>query len=182
MPEVILEMGPMAAWVPFEQRTIRPFVAQIRPNLFKKASTSVRTVAAERTFWEKATILHHEAHRSKDKSFPQRYSRHYYDLYMMINSPMREKALKQIDLLKDVINFKNKFYRCHWAHYEEALSSGLRLLPPDCHIQEIQKDYAAMGAMVFGAMPDFDTMIEALHLFETEVNEIIWKTTQSVIV
>ena len=40
-------------------------------------------IALERTFWEKATILHHEANRPEHLEMPQRYSRHYYDLYRM---------------------------------------------------------------------------------------------------
>ena len=58
---------------------ITPYVAGQYPALFSQASTSVRTVAPERTFWEKATILHHEANRPKHLPMPSRYSRHYYD-------------------------------------------------------------------------------------------------------
>jgi hypothetical protein len=171
-PEVVLEMGAMAAWVPFEPRSISPFVAQRRPSLFKKAATTVRAVAAERTFWEKATILHQEAHRSPDKAFPQRYSRHYYDLFMMINSPVREKAFERIDLLRDVVQFKEKFYRSPWARYEEALTGELRLLPPEHHLDELRKDYAAMRGMLFGEIPNFDSIIAALGKLEIEVNDV----------
>ena len=41
------------------------------PNLFTNL-----TVSPERTFWEKATILHHEANRPEHLDMPQRYSRH----------------------------------------------------------------------------------------------------------
>jgi hypothetical protein len=174
-PEVVLEMGAMAAWVPFEQRSISPFAAQRRPSLFKKATTTVRAVTAERTFWEKATILHQEAHRSPDKAFPQRYSRHYYDLFMMMGSPVRDKAFIQINLLRDVVQFKSRFYRCPWARYEEALTGELRLLPPDHHLDELRKDYAAMRGMLFGEIPDFDSMITALGKLEIEVNDLIRK-------
>jgi len=33
--------------------------------------------------WEKATILHQEAHRSAEKRLPPHYSRHCYDMYFM---------------------------------------------------------------------------------------------------
>jgi hypothetical protein len=171
-PDVVLEMGAMAAWLPFELRSIGPFVAQRRPSLFKKATTTVRAVAAERTFWEKATILHQEAHRSPDKAFPQRYSRHYYDLFMMMGSPVHDTAFAQLNLLRDVVRFKRRFYRCPWARYEEALTGELRLLPPDHYLDELRKDYAAMRGMLFGGIPEFDSMIAALGKLEIEVNDL----------
>lgn len=76
-PEVRLEIGPMAAWFPHSMQTIRPYSAEHFPDMFKLTSTQVRTIDAERTFWEKATILHQEAHRAQEKLLPPRYSRHY---------------------------------------------------------------------------------------------------------
>ena len=72
------------------------------------------TVAPERTFWEKATILHHEAHRPEGSEMPQRYSRHYYDLYRMSMSSVKEAAFAQMELLKTVVDFKMKFYPRAW--------------------------------------------------------------------
>ena len=63
-PEVRLEIGPLASWVPSELRTIQPYAAQIFPKAFEHPSCSVLTIIAERTFWEKVTILHQEAHRT----------------------------------------------------------------------------------------------------------------------
>lgn len=40
---------------------------------------------------------------------PQRYSRHYYDLYRMAQTPVKDVAFSHIDLLKTVVDFKMKF-------------------------------------------------------------------------
>lgn len=61
--EIRLEIGSLAAWTPLTERSITPFVAEHFPQVFSKSKTIVRTVQAKRTFWEKATILHSEAHR-----------------------------------------------------------------------------------------------------------------------
>ena len=45
----------------------------------------MKAIRAERTFWEKATILHQEAHRPKEKIQPPRYSRHYYEVEKTIS-------------------------------------------------------------------------------------------------
>lgn len=76
-----LEIGPLAAWTPTERSSIRPYLAEQRPQLFSTPQTETITVRPERTFWEKATILHQEANRPSEKPMPSRYSRHYYDMY-----------------------------------------------------------------------------------------------------
>ena len=65
---------------------IQPYAAEEFPQLFKQPVCAVQAIRAERTFWEKATILHHEAHRPENSLEPPRYSRDYYDLAMMANS------------------------------------------------------------------------------------------------
>lgn len=54
-----LEIGPMAAWSPSEEAAITPYAADVVP-FGPELSTTVRTASPERTFWEKATILHQE--------------------------------------------------------------------------------------------------------------------------
>jgi hypothetical protein len=170
-PQIRLEIGPMAQWVPNEEKDIRPYAAETHPSLFRQPSTRVRTILAERTFWEKATILHQEAHRKSDQPMPLRYSRHYYDLYRLSLSPIREAALARRDLLGDVVAFKTRFYRCPWAKYENARSGGLRLLPPEWRRKELLKDYQDMRAMLFGRIPAFDEIIVGLGALEKTINE-----------
>jgi hypothetical protein len=62
-PEVRLEIGPLASWLPFEERAISCYAAEAFPKVFERRECPVRVIKAERTFWEKATILHQEAHR-----------------------------------------------------------------------------------------------------------------------
>jgi len=111
-----LEIGALAAWTPARQAFIGPYASEYYPAVFEQIGTSVLTVAPERTFWEKATILHHEANRPKQLEMPGRYSRHYYDLYRMAGSPVKEAAFSQIDLLKKVVDFKMKFYPRTWRN------------------------------------------------------------------
>ena len=115
LQEIRLEIGALAAWTPAEGRPITPYAAIQYPKVFIQSTTDILTVLPKRTFWEKVTILHREAFRPEDKPFPSRYSRHYYDLYCMMNSPVKDEALADIELLNKVVQFKEKFYRCPWA-------------------------------------------------------------------
>ena len=128
--------------------------------------------ATERTFWEKATILHHEANRPEHLTMPQRYSRHYYDLYRMAMTPVKETAYAQFDLLKKVVDFKMKFYPRAWAKYEQAIPGTLMLLPPKYRLDNLEVDYNAMKDMLYGEIPSFPVVMEALGTLEREINGI----------
>src|SRR5450756_1784294 len=82
----------------------------------------------KRTFWEKAVILHKEAHRVKGK-VPERYARHYYDLYMLSQTPTMDEALADVELLNTVASFNQKFYHSSWAQYDEATLEKITLVP-----------------------------------------------------
>jgi hypothetical protein len=114
-PEVRLEIGPLASWLPFGEYTIRPYAAEAFPAIFIRAECRVKSIKAERTFWEKATILHHEAHRPEGNIQPPRNSRHYYDLARMADSPVKKAALADLGLLESVVEFKQRFYPRGWA-------------------------------------------------------------------
>ena len=170
LPQIKLEIGPLAAWTPNEEKEIRPYAAEKFPHLFSQSSTVVSTVVAERTFWEKATILHQEAHRPPASRLPPRYSRHYYDVYRLSRSTIRDKALAQLDLLQDVVDFKMKFYRSAWAKYEEARPGSLRLSPPAERVADLRKDYQNMQPMLFGTIPGFEDILAELAALEKTVN------------
>ncbi len=164
-----LEIGSLAALTPAIEVEILPIIGEAYPNVFR-IKTNIRTVSAERTFWEKATILHHEANRPEYSSMPHRYARHFYDLYKITNSDIKNKALEDKDLLKKVIEFKMKFYPRKWAKYEEALNGRLRLVSAEYRFSEIEKDYRAMSEMIYGNYPKFEDIIKTLKQLENEIN------------
>ena len=88
-PEIQLEVGPLASWVPNADYQIRPYVAEALPDVIDRPVCTVRAIKAERTFWEKITILHHEAHRPEGNTQPAGYSRHYYDVCRMAQATVK---------------------------------------------------------------------------------------------
>jgi hypothetical protein len=130
----------------------------------------VRVIQAKRTFWEKATILHYEAHRPADSPLPGRYSRHYYDLARMAASPVKEAALAGADLLADVVAFKQRFYPRNWARYDLAVRGTLRLIPGNHALKALEADYRAMANMIFGQTPGFVDILAQLRTLEDEIN------------
>jgi hypothetical protein len=169
-PEVRLEIGPLASWVPSSVRTIHPYAADTFPNAFAESDCTVVAIDAERTFWEKATILHQEAHRPG--TIPARYSRHYYDLCKLAGSPVKDAALADHALLQAVVEFKERFYYSSWAHYDLAQPGSFRLVPPENQWPALERDYRAMRDMFYREPPEFDEVLRALQALEGEINSI----------
>jgi len=171
-PEVRLEIGPLAAWLPHDVYPIRPYAADAFPQLFTRAQATVNAIRSERTFWEKATILHHEAHRPATSPQPARYSRHYYDMALMAQSSVKTAALEDTALLEDVVDFKQRFYPRGWANYDLAKPGTFRLVPVGHVLEAVRRDYVNMRAMIFGRYPAFDEIMTVLQGLEGEINAL----------
>lgn len=169
-PEVRLEIGPLASWTPHDHYQIKPYAAEAFPQVFSQPDCGLRAIRAERTFWEKATILHHEANRPVGNAQPARYSRHYYDLAKMAGSPIKSSALADLGLLDDVVAFKERFYRRGWARYDQAKPGAFKLIPPAHVLSVVELDYRQMRTMIFGRYPDFDEIMCTLRALEAEIN------------
>ena len=167
-PAVRLEIGPLASWVPSARHVIHPYAAEEFPKVFEDPSCPVIAISAERTFWEKAAILHKEAHRVG--TIPLRHSRHYYDIHKLAASSAAKSALADLNLLEEVVKFKQRFYPSAWAQYDLAKPGTFKLIPSAAHLIELEKDYQSMAVMLFGKIPAFDVIIDTLRALEDQIN------------
>lgn len=170
-PQVILELGTHAEFVPRGRFTVRAFAAEEFPAMFADPDVAVTSLLAKRTFWEKATILHAEFHRPAEKALPDRYSRHYYDLAMLAQSPVRGEALADLALLDQVVRHKETFYPSGWARYDLARVGSFRLVPTEERRAALERDYRSMSVMIFGQPPPFGEITEVLAALEQEINQ-----------
>lgn len=171
-PIVRLEFGARGEHWPAEERDIRAYVAESYPDLIPNPTAKIKTLGAERTFWEKATILHMEYHRPKPKISGERISRHYYDLYMLARSDIGAKALEEPQLLAAVAQHKAKFFRAAWAKYDEAQLGSLKLAPHEKLERALRADYAKMREMFFGEPPKFEDVIAGIRELQRSINAI----------
>ena len=172
-PEIRLEIGPLAEWTPSHSQEIRPFAAEQYPHLFRQASTSVRTVDVERTFWEKILILHKTAYSSKEKDIPPRYARHYYDVYCLYKEGIVKQALNRLDLLERDVRFKQKFYYSKGARYDLAIPGSICLIPEGGDAQmQLFLDYERMKEMIYGEIPSYEEIMRVLKTLQVEINSL----------
>lgn len=169
-PAVRIELGARSDHWPSEDHPIRSYLGETFDRPMGHAT--VRSLAAERTFWEKATLLHAEAHRAADKPMPARYARHYHDLARMAASPVADRALEDAALRQRVVAHKSVYFRSGWARYDLAEPATFRLLPPDARLAELEEDHEAMIPMFFTPPPPIGTVLETLADLESRIRSL----------
>jgi len=164
-----LEFGSLTDQKPRSSHTIRPIIFDVLTELTAE-DEKVVALEVERTFWEKATILHAEYHRPLDKQIPSRFARHYSDMASLWNHPSCKEAINDLNLLERVVSFKDRFFRSGWAHYDTAKPGTLRLHPPEGRIDELKRDFHAMEPMFLGKPPVFEEVLKTLKEAEKKLN------------
>ncbi|MBI4892590.1 MAG: nucleotidyl transferase AbiEii/AbiGii toxin family protein [Acidobacteria bacterium] len=171
-PQVVLELGTHAEFVPRDRFVIRAFAAEEFPKLMSEPDVEVAAILAKRTFWEKVTILHAEYHRPAERPLPGRYSRHYYDVAMLTRGVVKDEALADLDLLERVVRHKQTFYPSAWCRYDLARPGTLRLAPSADRVTALRQDYREMAVMLFDEPPRFEEIVNSVAEFEREVNSL----------
>jgi len=167
---VRLEIGARADHWPTLQATVTPYAAEEFPQPFRDPVCSVRVLAAERTFWEKATVLHAWHHAPANKPFRDRQSRHYYDVVRLYEKGIGKEAIRETNLLLKVAEHKDVFFPAASAKYEEAKPGTLRLVPPQARLLELEQDYRKMQEMIFTEPPSLGHILDVLEEIEALVN------------
>lgn len=169
LPVVRIEMGGRNDTWPSEQRRVLTYAAP--PGNPKFDLVDVPVLGIERTFWEKATILHNEYHRPQEKHRAHRLSRHYYDLFQLATHEVYgPQCLSNVDVLNRVVTHKSYYYPDNWSCYEEASTGKIHLVPPDYALNGLSEDYDKMRPMFFVDPPAFDEILTKLKQLEEEIN------------
>ena len=174
-PVVKMEMGARSQTEPSAPAPIQSYVAEVFPDLVRDHTFSIRTVAARRTFLEKALLLHEETYRPTPAGgAPLRklgLARHYYDLHRLIENGVAEEAVADQGLLEQVVEHRRIFFRYSWMDYATMQRGSIRLVPLPEQIDAWRQDYAAMRAeMFFGAAPEFDVILQTVEEFCRQMN------------
>lgn len=169
---VKLEFGSLTDQKPTGGYPIRPWIAEVFPSAFLDWQCEVVVLEIERTFWEKATILHSEYHRPLDISTPERFSRHYADTAALANHPEAIKAINHHDLRDRVVSLKHLFFRSSWTSYTQAKPGTFHLVPRVERLPELRRDYQLMRDMYLNEPLSFDDILSILTNLEHRINLI----------
>jgi hypothetical protein len=168
---VKMEFGSLTDQRPVGMHNVRSWVAEEFPKQFRDFRCELVALELERTFWEKATILHAEHHRDPAKPIRDRFSRHYSDMAALGQHGSAELALARDDLRQRVADWKSLFFPASWARYDLAKPGTFRLVPPKFRLAELEKDYHAMQDMFLASPPPFESIIKTVSILEHKINE-----------
>lgn len=167
---VKMEFGSLTDQRPVGKHPIRPWIADELKNSFQDWHCEVVALELERSYWEKATILHVEYHRASESRMPVRFSRHYSDMAALARHPETRGAVDRHDVRERVVAWKNRFFPRSWARYDLARPGTFRLVPPVGRIAELQADYAAMRDMYTTNPLPFNELLSTLAELEKIIN------------
>lgn len=169
---VKIEGGARSDHWPAQSKSIRPYVAEAYPGQINDSEVQVKVLGLERTFWEKATILHADAHEPAETKHKSKYSRHFADLAAMADLDLGKEALKQLDLLERVVEHKKAYFQSNKARYDLAVPGSFKLLSENSRLEGYAQDYKEMRVMYFGEPRPWGEVIERLRRLESEINSL----------
>lgn len=168
---VKLEFGSLTDQQPIGRHPVRPWIADVLPEAFPDWRCEVVALEVERSFWEKATILHAEYHRPAEKPTPDRFSRHYADTAALAKHPTASAAIDLHNLRDRVVAWKGQFFGSSWASYDQAKPGSFRLVPPEARLPALRRDYEAMRDMYLSEPPSFEEVLATLANLERRINQ-----------
>ncbi len=170
-PMIKIEAGVRSARVPIIKKNIDSFFEQI---LEKSDPVEVDILRPDRTFWEKATILHAENSRNEPLRIEKRnhMSRHIYDLVKLYKSEYGIMAMDDMNLLADVVEHKSIFYKDNRADYPNATPQNIKIVPINEINNSFKADYEDMAkSMIIGNPPTYEELLEILTKIELQLSE-----------
>ena len=171
---VFIEFGVRNSTEPCEKYPLKTYLSDVITADLGLPKPIVNTLSPVRTFFEKATLIHVECHRDNTKPTPDRFSRHWYDLYVLNHSWVGKEAFSHFEILRNVVEHKNAFYHYGFVNYDDCLSGNLHLIPKKNYLHNLERDYAQMinAGMFNETPPPFNEIIKAISKLEGDINKI----------
>lgn len=171
---VKIESGAKSALDPNSPQLIRPYISDDLDGIDLDVP-GVRTIDAERTFWDKVVILHGLRNwfdvRGELKKDGQRISRHYYDLHRMLKTETGKAAVADLELGADCVAHAKTFFSRPDFNLSTAEPGTFALAPPADMAARLLGDYKNTEAMIFGEAPSFDAILASIGSLEDQLNQ-----------
>lgn len=163
-PVVKIEAGARSLLEPSVNTKISSMVEKSFPSTNTTiADNFVKTAIAEKTFLEKAFLLH-ELFSVNDVVDANRRSRHIYDLHMMIEGGIAGSAIQNDDLWETIRKHRSMLTSMKGVDYSIEIRDDIKLVPPSGSIDNWWSDYEDMtDAMIYDNPPDFWQLVESME-------------------
>ncbi len=126
----------------------------------------IPTALAEKTFLEKAFLLH-ELFSSLSSREANRKSRHLYDLAQMMDTDIAKRAIANNELWNTIHHHRELFTSMSGVDYTTDIRKNIQIVPPVEVIEDWRKDYKDMqSSMIYGERPTFEELISKMEKLE----------------
>ena len=164
--EVKLEVGARSLLEPTAEAAVTSVLEDTLPISTTVKQVMIPTALAEKTFLEKAFLLH-ELFSSQSPREADRKSRHLYDLVQMMCTDIATQAVANDELWNTIHHHRELFTSMSGVDYTPDIRKRIRLLPPDDVIDDWYNDYKDMqSSMIYGEKPPFEKLIEKMRELE----------------
>jgi hypothetical protein len=137
-------------------------------------------MAAERTFWEKATAAHVYCLQGRLRG--DRYSRHWYDLATLAKTMHFGSAASDQELARQVAEHESIFFAEKDVgggkiDYFQATSGQLQLIPQGPSFDALAQDYTAMleDGLLAIDQPSFEVVMANCETIQDKINRLALK-------
>lgn len=166
LPEVILEVGSRSLFEPTAKHKVKSLISENLPIDTDIVDVEIVTAVPEKTFLEKAFLLH-EIFTASSSMEANRKSRHLYDLERMMDEDFAVAAITNDELWNTIHHHRELFTRVSGVDYSVDIRSHISIIPPDSIVQKWAADYASMqNTMIYGDSMPFDSLLERLRMLE----------------
>jgi hypothetical protein len=168
--KVLIEIGARSLIEPSREVQLRSILANTFPDAtFADDYYPIPTVVPQRTFLEKAFLLHEEFQKSAEYIRVNRMSRHIYDLEKMMDTNFATEALNDRELYKAIVAHRSTLTKMKEVDYTTHTPDKINFVPPLNIIDLWKADYESMqNNMIYGKSLPFDELIDRIK----ELNEL----------
>lgn len=157
--EVKLEIGARSLLEPTADAMVKSILEEQLPISTTVKQLAIPTAVADKTFLEKAFLLH-ELFSSQFPKEANRKSRHLYDLAQMMNTDIAARAISNDELWEAIHHHRELFTSMSGVDYTPDIRKRIKLLPPDNVVDDWRNDYKDMQtSMIYGEKPSFEELI-----------------------
>ena len=176
---VLIEVSGRSMQQPVKVEELQSFIDKYLPqSVVAEPSFSIPSVVVpERTCLEKIFLLHEEFFKPTNEIRTQRMSRHLYDLYCLQQAGDADRALRDEQLYRTIVDHRRKFINLKGFDYNQLFPTSLSILPPASVIDAWHEDYEYMLLhMIYDKdAPSFENLIDTISQLQSTIKTLPYK-------
>jgi hypothetical protein len=169
----VLEVGSRSLIEPTDSILVNSIISKYLPMDTSLVNPYIITALPEKTFLEKAFLLH-EIFTGGGDMAADRKSRHLYDLEKMMDKEFAVEAIANDTLWNSIQHHRAVFTHIKGVDYHSDIRRNIHLVPPQSVIADWERDYASMKqSMIYEKDPlSFSELIRRMATLQDRFRKL----------